>query len=145
NFTSLLYLDGGTAGAAIFGAPIELDLGGRGIRSIERNASNEYLIVAGPPDSSTGTAPKDFRLFTWTGNAADAPVLHAANLTALGTGLAFEGIVDLPSPLQSSSVIQLIVDSGDTVWYADSTIAKDLTEPNFRKFRSDLVTLGAET
>ena len=26
------------------------------------------LIVAGPPDSATGTAPRDFRLYTWDGS-----------------------------------------------------------------------------
>ncbi|NKB17040.1 MAG: hypothetical protein HC770_01145 [Pseudanabaena sp. CRU_2_10] len=36
NFTSLLSASGGTAGSATFGTPIQLDLGGRGIRSIDR-------------------------------------------------------------------------------------------------------------
>ncbi|MEG3844136.1 CARDB domain-containing protein, partial [Microcoleus sp. herbarium14] len=70
NFTDLVT---GAASSATIGAPIQLDLGGRGIRSIDRNANNQYLIVAGPADNATGTAPKDFRLYTWTGNAADAP------------------------------------------------------------------------
>src|SRR5207237_7094007 len=90
NVASLVAADGGLAGSASFGAPIEIDLGRRGIRSIDRNASGEYLIVAGPPDADTGAAPKDFRLFTWTGSASDAPVLHTADLTALGARGGFE-------------------------------------------------------
>jgi hypothetical protein len=53
--------------AARFGAPIGLELGGRGVRSIERVADG-YLIVAGPV-ADTG----DFVLFRWSGQAADAP------------------------------------------------------------------------
>ena len=51
---------------ARFGAPIELDLGQRGIRSIERVGSS-YLIVAGPPADSGS-----FALYRWSGQAADA-------------------------------------------------------------------------
>jgi predicted extracellular nuclease len=144
NFGSLLAANGGVAGSAIFGAPIELSLGQRAIRSLERNGSNQYLIVAGPPGSSTGVAPTDFRLFTWTGNPADAPVLRAANLAALNTVGSFEGIVEVPAPLQASSSIQVIVDEGDTVWYGDGVASKNLPDRGFQKFRSDFVVLGAE-
>ncbi|MCV3216806.1 type I secretion C-terminal target domain-containing protein [Plectonema radiosum NIES-515] len=140
NFASLVT---GTATSAIIGAPIQLDLGGRGIREIKRNASGEYLIIAGPADSATGTAPKDFRLYTWTGNSTDAPILRAADLTALNSGGSFESIVDLPSSFSNTSQIQLLVDNGDTVWYNDGQQAKDLGQNNFKKFRSDIVTLGA--
>ena len=51
---------------ARFGAPIELDLGQRGIRSIERVGA-AYLIVAGPPADSGS-----FALYRWSGQAADA-------------------------------------------------------------------------
>jgi predicted extracellular nuclease len=143
NFGSLVAMDGGVAGSATFGTPIELNLGGRGIRSIERNAAGTFLIIAGPVDGATGVAPKDLRLFTWTGNAVDAPVLHAADLTSLAVAGSFEGIVDVPSPLLDSSEIQLIVDNGDANFYGDGMAAKDLTEPNFKKFRSERVVLGA--
>ena len=59
-----------------FAAPITLDLGGRGIRSIERTRSG-YLIVAGP----TGNAGS-FALFKWSGVAADAPVVTRITLPA---------------------------------------------------------------
>ena len=145
NLSSILAADGGVPGSAIFGAPLELDLGGRGIRSIERNSAGQYLLIAGPVDVATGVAPKDFRLFTWTGNAVDAPVLHAANLTALASGGSFESIVEVPSPLQSSSQIEVLSDNGDTVWYNDGIIAKDLADDAFKKFRSDLIALGDTT
>ena len=51
---------------ARFGTPIELDLGRRGIRSIEQ-FDGGYLIVAGPT-ADAGT----FALFKWSGNPGDA-------------------------------------------------------------------------
>ncbi|MBW4643463.1 MAG: ExeM/NucH family extracellular endonuclease [Goleter apudmare HA4340-LM2] len=142
NFTSILNATGGTTGSASFGAPIFLDLGGRGIRSIERNSSNQYLIIAGPVGGATGTAPNDFRLYTWTGNAADAPVLSTADLTALNANGSFESIVEVPNSLTNTSQIQLLVDNGDTIWYNNGTISKDLAQDNFQKFRSEVITLG---
>lgn len=130
------------SGPSTFGTPIQLDLGGRGIREIKKNSTGEYLIIAGPSDGATGIAPKDFRLYTWTGIATDAPVLRSANLTALNTNGSFESIVDLPANLTSTSQIQLLVDNGDAVFYGDGTAAKDLAQNNFKKFRSEIVTLG---
>ena len=54
-------------GPARFGSAIRLDLGGRGVRAIER-VGNGYLIAAGPPGDE-GT----FALFRWSGRAGDAP------------------------------------------------------------------------
>lgn len=51
---------------ARFGEPILLDLGQRGIRSIERIGTS-YLIVAGPTGDSGS-----FALYRWSGQAADA-------------------------------------------------------------------------
>ncbi|WP_159467752.1 ExeM/NucH family extracellular endonuclease [Dyadobacter sp. 3J3] len=131
-----------TTGPATFGTPIQLDLGGRGIREIKKNTSGQYLIIAGPSDGATGVAPKDFRLYTWTGIDSDAPVLRSANLNALNTNGSFESIVDMPANLTSTSQIQLLVDNGDAVFYGDGTVAKDLAQNNFKKFRSEIVTLG---
>ncbi len=55
-------------GSARFGATIELDLGRRGIRSIEHYGDG-YLIVGGPT-ADTGS----FALFKWSGNAGDAAI-----------------------------------------------------------------------
>ncbi|GGN05003.1 hypothetical protein GCM10010967_45040 [Dyadobacter beijingensis] len=141
NMTSL-FTGNPTTGPATFGTAIQLDLGGRGIREIKRNASGEYLIIAGPADGATGTAPKDFRFFTWTGNPADAPVLRSANLTALNAQGSFESIVDLPATLAANSEIPVLVDNGDNIFYNDGTIAKDLGQSNYKKFRSERIALG---
>jgi len=97
-----------TAATATFGSPILLDLGGRGIRSIERNSAGEYLIIAGPPE-----AGKSFQLYKWTGNAADAPVNLNVDMAALNPEGSFEGIVEVPSPLCGDKPVQLLVDNGD--------------------------------
>jgi len=147
NFTSLVAIGGGSPGAAQFGNPISLDLGGRAIRSIEANASGEYLIVAGPSGAATAIAPADFRLFSWSGNAADAPVLRQADLSALLSGGSFEAIVEVPNALNAGSSLQLLSDNGDTVWYGNGVISKDLEigagfgKP-LQKFRSDWLSLG---
>lgn len=52
---------------ARFGRPILLDLGGRGVRSIER-IGGRYLIVAGPVSGDTPSA-----LYVWSGRAGDPP------------------------------------------------------------------------
>jgi len=60
-----------TGQPARFGEPFELDLGKRGIRSIERIGTG-YLIVAGP----TGDQGS-FALFRWSGRRDDMPTLVA--------------------------------------------------------------------
>jgi Protein of unknown function (DUF3616) len=55
------------------GKVIPLDLGGRGIRSIEKVGRN-WLIVGGPIGDLTETTPKPyFELFSWTGERGDKP------------------------------------------------------------------------
>ena len=126
-------------GAAVFGAPIELDLYGRGIRSLEGSSTN-YLIVAGPAGATPGNYPQDFRLYTWTGNSADQPQQRAADLSGLNP----EGIVELPvAPWTSGTQFQILSDNGQSVFYGDGVAAKSLPVVNFKKCRSDLVTLGA--
>jgi hypothetical protein len=138
NFRTLA-VSGAAPGAAVFGVPIELNLGGRGIRSFEAN-TNGVIIVAGPPGTATGVAPSDFRLYTWTGNAADAPQERAANLA----GMTPEALVELPPPpWTAASTVQLISDNGVTYFYGDDVVAKHLPVYNFKKSRSDRVALGA--
>lgn len=143
NLASLVTSPSGSI-SATFGAPIELDLGGRGIREIRRNTANQYVIIAGPAGEA-GAAPNDFRLYTWTGNPGDKAVERTADLTALQADGSFESIVEVPNPLTNASSLQLLVDNGGTIYYADGTEAKDLKEEkaNLRKFRSEHVLLGA--
>jgi len=110
---------------SLFGEPIELDLGGRSVRSIARNDSDEYLILAGPTAGSKREArpPYDFALYLWsgrdpdvTGDAADVPRQLAVDLEALRRGAgSFEAIVEVPDPVAGSSV-QLLIDDGSTRW-----------------------------
>ncbi|RZL03557.1 MAG: DUF3616 domain-containing protein [Rubrivivax sp.] len=59
----------------VFGDLIHLDLGGRGIRSME-HVGGRYLIVAGPFGQAVDVPGRaSFALFTWNGQAASKPVL----------------------------------------------------------------------
>lgn len=64
-------------GPARFGSAIRLDLGGRGVRSIDRIGAG-YLIVAGPP-ADEGS----FALFHWSGKPNDMPAPFKAELGTL--------------------------------------------------------------
>ncbi len=134
----------GTATTPDLAPPILLDLGGRGIRSIERNANGEYLILAGPSAPATGVAPLDFQLYYWTGNPADAPLAFANDLNPLALqGGSPEGIVEVPAMLRQGETIQLAIDNGDSIWYGDGVIAKELPVPQFKKFRTVRIQLSA--
>jgi hypothetical protein len=138
NFTTLA-ISGGPPGSAVFGAPIELELYGRGIRSLE-GIGNNYLMIAGPPGETNASFPSDFKLYTWTGNSSDTSQQRSADLT----GLRPEGIVELPAPPWTASTpFQLISDNGTAILYNDDIANKFLPERAFKKFRSDVVTLGA--
>ena len=66
----------------VFGDLIRLDLGGRGIRSLERVGS-DVLIVAGPYGTAASSRVQPaFALFRWSGVAAQAPLF----VSALDTG-----------------------------------------------------------
>jgi hypothetical protein len=138
NFTTLA-ISGAAPGAARFGTPIELDLGGRGIRSIEGSGTN-YLLVTGPPGPSSNAPPLDFKLFTWTGSPTDTPRQHAGDLSGLNP----EGIVAPPPlPWTATSQVQILSDNGITVYYGDDIEAKHLAVREFKKSRTDWITLGA--
>jgi hypothetical protein len=131
------------------GTAIQLDLGGRGIRSIDKNAAGQYIIIAGPTGGSSADVPDDFRLYTWDGSVdgsgqATHLVQHAANLDALlaTTGGSFESLVEVPDNLNDGSWIQLIQDDGDTVWSGQTQSSKDLT-PAQQHFQGNWVQLGA--
>ncbi len=142
NFAALFSGNPTTGVSAIFGTPIQLDLGGRGIREMKKNASGEYIIIAGPVDAATDIAPSNFVLYSWTGNAGDAPYPLTTALSSLNINGSFESIVDVPNPMVNGSQLQLIADNGDNIFYNDGIIAKDLSKNNFKKATSLMVTLG---
>jgi len=80
------------------GAPRELDLGGRGIRSIEQVGAG-YLIVAGPP-ADEGS----FALYRWSGKANDAPTVLAVDFGSLRPEALFE--------LPNTHAVQILSDDG---------------------------------
>ncbi|MBK8875016.1 MAG: DUF3616 domain-containing protein [Bacteroidetes bacterium] len=97
NFAALFSGNPTTGVSAIFGSPIQLDLGGRGVREIKKNASGEYIIIAGPVDAATDIAPSNFVLYSWTGNAGDAPYPLTTALSSLNINGSFESIVEVPN------------------------------------------------
>ncbi len=131
----------GPPGSAVFGSPIELDLYGRGIRSIEGD-SNGFLIVGGPASAGIGLYPQDFRLYTWNGNVEKNSDQRAVDLFGLNP----EGIINLPEPpWNAESLIEVVSDNGTSVFYGDGIAAKELPIRNFKKSRSDRIKLGAVT
>ena len=83
---------------AQFDAPLALDLGGRGIRSMERVGTG-YLIVAGPP-ADEGS----FALYRWSGRAGDA----AKPMPSVDLGsLRPEALFEIPG-----GAVQLLSDDG---------------------------------
>jgi Ca2+-binding RTX toxin-like protein/methionine-rich copper-binding protein CopC len=128
-------------GTPVFGAPIELDLGGRGIREIKMASDGSgYLIIAGPSASASAEVTNDFHLYRWDG--VHQPVELDTELDSLlvGSDGSFETIVDLPS-VNSGTKIQLLQDDGDTLWSGQTTISKDLPASQ-QKYLGDWVTLG---
>jgi hypothetical protein len=130
-------------GSARFGPPIELNLGGRGVRSIEGVGTN-YLIVAGPPGAGDNLPPPgNFKLFTWNGSSADQPQERAADLTGMNP----EGIVEVPAGIwTATNSFQILSDNGTNIFYGDDIQAKHLEAEGkpreFKKFRVDTVALG---
>ncbi len=118
----------------------ELNLGGRGIRSIEKAGDGSYLILAGPSGGASTDVTHDFRLFRWDG-VGTTPTELDVNLDALrdGTGGSFESIVDVQSTAQGT-LVQLLQDNGDSTW-GGATASKDLPAAQ-QKFVGNWVQIG---
>lgn len=105
---------------AKLGAPIEVDLDGRGIRSLERIGS-AYLVVAGPP-ADIGS----FALYRWSGQARGAaPQAIRARLGALRPEALFE--------VPGTADVQILSDDGGVE--KNGVRCKD-RPPDERSFRS---------
>jgi hypothetical protein len=140
NYAALI---AGTATQATFGAPIELELGGRGIRSIDKGTDGNYLIVAGPAGAASPDVDRNFALFAWDGNPNSAPVELSNDLDKLRekTGGSFESTVEVAGPVKAGTQVQLLLDNGDTLWDG-KTASKDLP-PADQKFDGFVVRLGS--
>jgi hypothetical protein len=108
---------GEQSGRGQFGAPILLDLAGRSIRELRRNASGEYLISAGPPDNATPGVNDTWALYTWAGVGHPAVFNRVLPDPSSSTGGAWESIGSVPNPLQSGGGVRLVTDSGTTNFY----------------------------
>jgi hypothetical protein len=113
-----------TGRPARFGTPIELDLGRRGIRSIELLGSN-YLIAAGPTAESGS-----FALYRWSGRLGDpATPVTGINLNNLRP----EALFVIPHTGQ----VQILSDDGGVM--VNGVMCKKLPA-NRQTFRSLIVT-----
>lgn len=100
------------SGLARFGEPIELDLDGLGIRSMEGNGSG-YIVIGGDVADSGLKV-----LYTWTGRRGDVPVRRSVYLQSLDSRPDFnvEGIVEIsPGPPGPATVVELLSDDGGEV------------------------------
>ena len=131
NFESW-FNNGHPATDAVIGTPIELNLGGRGIRDFVHLNNGSYIIIAGNSDDILNAA-----LYTWSGGLNDAPVLVN---TMDVYSLKIESGLEIDSSGQFTGRLQVISDNGSNVFYNDDVSTKFLTS-NFKKFRSDIVNL----
>jgi hypothetical protein len=125
--------NGAPSGSPTYGNPIELNLGGRGIRDLVRLSNGTYIILAG----NVGGSPVTGAIYKWTGNAKDTPAI--VNCPA-GTSLNMEGAMQVNvNGSLSLTDLQVITDKGDDILYNDGTEAKDFSDLIYRKFRSDIL------
>jgi hypothetical protein len=119
---------------AIFGEPIELDLGGLGIRSIEYwQVYQVYLIIAGAYDGSD-----KFALYWWSGNRLDtAQKIESINLPV---GFRPEAVLFYPN---RKTQFQLLSDDG-AIPRVDGKTCKEIKDENHLEqyFRSLWITVS---
>ena len=126
--------NGSPTGNPVIGNPIELNLGGRGIRDMVKLSNGVYIIVAGNYDNT----PVNGALYKWTGLATDNPVaITDMNITNLNAEACLEIWENNTLALNK---LQIISDNGSYDFYNDNTEAKDLSETNYKKYRSDIIT-----
>lgn len=123
---------------AVFGAGIELDLGGLSVRDLRKNAAGQYLILAGSWAADDNSDP--YALYQWDGVPGHAPVKRADLPTTDPGG--WEAVVDVPDLTAPGARVQLVTDSGSADLYGDGVEAKDLTQAEWKKARAAWFTLG---
>lgn len=127
-----------------FGDPFLLDLGGRGVRSIEYSAARAaYVIAAGPVADPADGDRRAFDLFGWTGRRGDAAVPLAGAADALAS-LHDEGGHFAPEAMvvdPTGTRVLLLSDDGDRRMQGGAK-CKDVPDAGARRFRS--VTVGLD-
>jgi len=107
---------------ARFDAPIQLDLGGRGIRDIALHGGG-YMIIAG-----SWHGGGHFQLYRWAGPGAKPEALYVDHLNDYHP----EALVIYPQ--YGFKEFQVLSDDGSLV--IDGCPCKDLKDPSQRRFRS---------
>lgn len=115
------------AGAARprFGTPERLDLGKRGIRSIDR-VGDRYVIIAGPFGDGGPVEGGDFAIYTWSGPGGSAPKRE--------TGVTL-GDLRPEAMFGAAKEVYLLSDDG-------TKACKDLPDQNQKTFRGLAIKLG---
>ncbi|GJD51016.1 hypothetical protein OPKNFCMD_3767 [Methylobacterium crusticola] len=118
------------------GAPVTLDLKGRGIRDIAYvPAAKSYYVVAGP----SGGGGEPFDLYRWSGEAGAAPT------RVPGAAAAFAAIPDFQPeavlPNAAGDRVQVLSDDGDAVLKDGSKDQKCEDAKRQRRFRSVVLDL----
>jgi hypothetical protein len=109
-----------------WGAPILLNLDGRGIRSMEWVGA-DYRIIAGPSGEAKPQYRPSFALYKWSGQAQTAPVF----MQSLPAGFRFEGLFWVEAAQQ----MMLLSDDGTEVVSGRACNDKK-TSANLKSFRS---------
>lgn len=108
---------------AALGDPVELNLDGLGIRSLEYWKERDiYLIVAGAFDSSD-----TFKLFRWSGGGSKPELMSGIDFS----DLRIEGLLTYPG---ESSRFHVLSDDGTR--FLNGKECKELANPSDRRFRS---------
>jgi len=108
------------------GAPLLLDLGGRGIRDIVR-WRNRYIIIAGAHDGSENS-----KLFEWSGDSAPPRELTSVTFKNFNP----EAIIVYPDNVKP---FQLLSDDGTVL--INGVGCKTIANTNLKKFRAAWVSL----
>ena len=110
---------------AKLGAPVELQLGGLGIRSIER-LGERYVIIAG----ATGEGGSPSRIFQWDGRGQPMQVPGVTLKGLNPEGVAFDG---------ADGANEYLVLSDDGSRSVDGVDCKDLKDSSLKRFRGRLL------
>lgn len=114
-----------------FGSTARLDLGGRGIRSIER-IGDRYVIVAGP----FGDGDNDFALYSWSGVAGTQPTAEAGLVVgSLKPEMLFNFKPESLFATANPGEVYLLSDDG-------TKSCKDLKDPRKKTFRGLAIRLA---